>query len=98
MAVDWMQEFTSDVNEQNQRKRQLSDEERKRQRDTFEAASHNINNTICLMLDPETMQPVKGKEAQVAQLRAEMQKINGHLEKFSNPKFNPQTGMVNEDP
>lgn len=80
------------------RKQQFSDEERKRQRDIYEAASHNIQKHVALLLNPDTMQPIAGKEAQVAQLRGEMNRINEYLTKFSNPEFNPQSGMVNEDP
>lgn len=98
MPVDWMQQFQNTVAQGDARKKSLSDEERTRQKGMFEAASHNIQKHVALLLNPDTMQPMPGKEAQVAQLRGEMNRINEHLTKFSDPNFNPQTGMVNEDP
>src|ERR1017187_2098787 len=75
-----------------------SDEERKRQRDAYMATGHDIQKHLALLINPDTMKPMTGREAQVADLRNKLNIVNGHLEKFSNPDFNPQTGMVSKDP
>ena len=62
------------------------------------AASNNLHKSIALLLDPNTMQPLPGKEQQVADLRNQLGQLEGYVKNLYNPKFDPQTGAVAEDP
>jgi hypothetical protein len=76
----------------------LSDAYRQQKIQDTMAASNNLHKSIALLLDPDTMQPLPGKEQQVSQLRTQLGQLDGYVKNLYNPKFDPQKGMVTEDP
>lgn len=83
---------------QAQRQQAYSDAFRQQKIQETMAASNNIHKSIALLLDPNTMQPLPGKEADVAQLRTQLGQLDGYVKNLYNPKFDPQTGAITEDP
>lgn len=80
------------------RNQALSDDFRKQKIADTMAASNNLHKSIALLLDPDTMQPLPGKEDQVAQLRGQLDQLDGYVKNLYNPNFDPQKGAITESP
>jgi len=99
MPVDWMQEFQDTVKQDDTRKQGMADQNRQRILDNAKAVQRNIDLTIAHNLDPDNPgQPLKGKEQAVSQLRQHRAALESYLNRLANPKFNPETGQIAEDP
>lgn len=84
--------------EADKRKQGMSDDFRKQKiAETMQTANH-IQKATALLLDPNTLQPLPGKEQQVADLRNKYKQIDAYIKNLYNPNFDPMKGSVSEDP
>lgn len=81
---------------QKDRRQGLSDEFRKSQITEHMSTANHMHKALALLLNPDTMQPLPGKEQQVAQLRQQLGQVDTRIKQLYDPNFNPQTGMVDE--
>lgn len=83
---------------QKDRRQGLSDEFRKSQITEHMSTANHMHKALALLLNPDTMQPLPGKEQQVAQLRQQLGQVDTRIKQLYDPNFNPQTGAVDESP
>lgn len=80
------------------RKQAMADERRKAVISQYMGTANNLHKSIALHLDPDTMQALPGKEAQVAQMRTQLGQVDDYIRRLYDPRFNPDTGLMSEDP
>jgi hypothetical protein len=79
--------------QERQRRQQFSDTGRNQQIQQYMGIANNIQKHLALNLDPDTMQPIKGKEQQVQQMRTDLQKTNDLVKNLYNPQFQLPAGV-----
>lgn len=84
--------------EQAQRKKDLADTQRKNEISKYMGVSNNIHKQLALLMNPDTMQPMPGKEAQVAQLRQNLGQVDSYIQNLYNPNFDVGKGAMTESP
>lgn len=84
--------------EQQQRKRQLADAQRQNEITKYMGVSNNIHKHLALLMNPDTMQPLPGKEQEVAGLRQNLQQVDAYVKNLYNPQFDVTKGAMTESP
>jgi hypothetical protein len=87
-----------DIQAQKDRRQGWSDERRKAAIGEFMGYANNMHKQLALLLNPDTMQPMPGKEQQAAQIRQQLGQVDDFIKKLYNPNFNPDSGMAGENP
>jgi hypothetical protein len=76
----------------------LSDDRRKASITEYMGTANNLHKSLALLLNPDTMQPMPGKEQQAAQIRQQLGQVDSHIRNLYNPNFDPDSGMTHENP
>lgn len=84
--------------EQQQRKRQYADAQRQNEISKYMGISNNIHKHLALLMDPDTMQPLPGREQEVAGLRNNLAQVDSYVKQLYNPNFDVSKGAVTESP
>lgn len=86
---DAAQYYRTVAEQQRERQQAFGDDFRKQQITQYMQVGNNIHKQIALLLNPDTMQPLPGKEQQVATLRQNMTDVDAYIKKLYDPNFNP---------
>jgi len=84
------------IQKQKDRRQGFSDDYRKSQITEHMGTANHMQKALALMLNPDTLQPLPGKEQQVAQLRQQLSQVDARIKQLYDPNFNPQSGMMEE--
>jgi hypothetical protein len=95
---DNLQQLQQRNEEADARKQEWSDERRRATIGQYMGVANNLQKSLALLLNPDTMQPMPGKEQQVAQIRQQLGEVDSYIRNLYNPSFNLDTGKVYEDP
>jgi hypothetical protein len=98
MADEFLRDLLENREHEQLRREEWSDERRKAAISQYMNVGNNLHKTLALLLNPDTMQPLPGKEQQAAQIRQQLGQVDDFIKKLYDPRFNPDTGKVYEDP
>ena len=98
MADPFLQTNIDQNNAADDRKQGMANDRRKAVLTQYMGTANNLHKSLALLTNPDTMQPLPGKEQQAAQLRQQLGQVDDYIRKLYNPNLNPDSGMTGEDP
>src|SRR5215469_11271879 len=86
------------INSDKLRRQKFADSQRQAEIQKYMGVSNNIHKHLALLMNPDTMTPLPGKEQEVASLQQNLSQVDAYVKNLYNPGFDFNKGAMVESP